>query len=146
MANDRDIPWNIPSDQKYFVDKLQSGLVLMGYGTYSLVSKPFGPGPNYVATTKDEPLRDGFIPVKDPIEFSLQATDDVWNIGGPGLLATTIDTLDELYITQVEGDFGCTKFFPPYQDNFELAWEKPPQTENGITFRYQLWRRKPRTA
>lgn len=143
MADEQGIPWDLPGDKKYFVDKLQSGLVLMGYGTYLEVRQPFGKLPNYVATTRtDEKLRDGFVAIANPTEFSLAATEDVWNIGGAGLLATTMDTLDELYITQLEGEFGCTKFFPPYQDDFELVAEEPAITENGITYRYQIWRRK----
>jgi dihydrofolate reductase len=143
MADEQGIPWDIPGDKKYFRDRLQGGgLVLMGYGTYLEVRQPFGELPNYVATSRTETLRDGFITVADPVEFSLQATEDVWNIGGAGLLANTMDTLDELYITQLDGDFGCTKFFPPYRDNFELVSEEPPVTENGITYRYQIWRRK----
>jgi dihydrofolate reductase len=142
MADEQGIPWDIPGDKKYFVDQLQSGLVLMGYGTYLEVRQPFGKLPNYVATTRNETLRDGFVAITDPVEFSLQATEDVWNIGGARLLATTMDTLDELYITQLEGEFGCTKFFPPYQEDFELSAEEPPITENGITYRYQIWRRR----
>jgi dihydrofolate reductase len=143
MADEQGIPWDIPGDKKYFRDRLQSGgLVLMGYGTYLEVRQPFGKLPNYVATSRTETLRDGFVTVADPVEFSLRATEDVWNIGGAGLLANTMDTLDELYITQLDGDFGCTKFFPPYQDDFELVSEEPPITENGITYRYQVWRRR----
>lgn len=143
MADEQGIPWDIPGDKKYFVDTLNSGgLVLMGYGTYLEVRQPFGRLPNYVATARHEVLREGFVAVTNPIKFSLEATEGVWNIGGADLLATTMDTLDELYITQLEGDFGCTKFFPPYQDDFELVFEQPPITENGITYRYQIWRRR----
>lgn len=141
MANDDDIPWNIPGDKKYFVDQLQTGLILMGYGTYIKLNGPFGKHDNYVATFNHESLKEGFIQVKGAVEFLKSLDDDIWNIGGPGLLATTMHLLDELYITQLEGDFGCTKFLPEFKESFSLTTESAPQRENDITYTYQVWTR-----
>lgn len=139
MANEQGIPWDIPGDKKYFVDSLQTGLILMGYGTYLEVKKPFGSQDNYVATGRGEELRQGFIKVADARQFLTQATDNVWNIGGPGLLTQTIDLVDELYITQLQADFNCTKFLPEFHDQFILKSESNPITENNITYTYQIW-------
>jgi dihydrofolate reductase len=139
MADDNGIPWNIPGDQSYFVDKLQTGLVLMGFGTYEEVEKPFGSRDNYVATRRVEPLRGGFIPINDVSKLKSSTSEDIWNIGGPGLLNSTMDLLDEIYITQLEGDFNCTKFLHEYKDKFKLKSESKPIRENGISYVYQVW-------
>jgi dihydrofolate reductase len=65
----------------------------------------------------------------------------VWNLGGALLFASTFDMADELYITQLEGNFGCTKFFPAYKDDFYLVSQSEPVTENNITFRFEVWKR-----
>lgn len=103
MAGDHGIPWDIPGDKKYFVDSLQSGLVLMGYNTYLEVKRPFGGHTNYVATTKKEELRNGFVSVTNVSDFLSSAKDDVWNIGGVNLLASTIQLLDKLYYYSTRG-------------------------------------------
>lgn len=113
----------------------------MGYGTYLEVKSPFGPHDNYVATARGEPLREGFATVEDAGAWLAAQTGDVWNIGGPGLLSTTLDFVDELYITQLDGDFGCTKFMPEFMHQFSLAWQSDPLTENGINYQYQVWKR-----
>jgi dihydrofolate reductase len=141
MANEQGIPWTLSGDQNYFVEHTQTGAVLMGYGTYREVEKPFGPHENFVATTRGEPLREGFITVDDARAWLAAQPGDVWDIGGPGLLHTTFDLIDELYITQLEGSFGCTKFFPEFHGQFTITWQSDPITENGITYRYQVWRR-----
>ena len=41
-------------------------------------------------------------------------------IGGAAVYAETIAEAEELLLTQVLGDFHCTKFFPPYRAEFEL--------------------------
>lgn len=142
IADDHGIPWQgkLPTDVKYFRDKtLSGGAVLMGYGTYTEFEKPLGGRQNFVATHKPGALREGFTAVHDAREF-LEATKDVWVIGGAALFAETLDMNDELYLTKLRGDFGCTKFFPEYDELFELASESEPITENGITFTFCVYR------
>lgn len=142
MADDKGIPWDLPTDRKYFVDQTATGTILMGYGTYLEFKTPFHGHTNYVATNRHEQLRPGFLPVADVRKFLQDAKEDVWNIGGAGLLATTLEYVDELHLTQLEGDFHCTKFLPEFKDKFSLVSESEPHTENGIIFRFQIWRHK----
>ncbi len=141
MANDTEIPWHLPTDLQYYRDQTRGQAVLMGYGMYKEFTKPFGDRTSYVATTSDEPLMEGFHKVKDAYKFLKDYKGDIWHLGGAGLFATTFDLVDELYLTQLEGDFGCTKFFPEYKDAFELVSESEPQEENGIKFTFQVWKR-----
>ena len=145
IADEHGIPWQgkIPGDVKYYTDKIKhGGVILMGYGVYKELSHPYEGGTNYVAT-KDhsEKLRPEFVPIDDAMEFLKNANDDVWDVGGAMLFASTIDFAEELYITQLEGDFKCTKFFPPYKNQFTLAHSEEPITENGVTYRFQVWKR-----
>ena len=143
MGDEKGIPWTLPTDQKFFVDKTATGLILMGYGTYTEFDQPFHDRTNYVATSKTEPLRQGFVAVPDARKFLTEnSRREVQHIGGPTLLHSTIDLLDELLITQLSGTYGCTKFLPEYKDRFELVKESEPLTENGIRYTFQTWRRK----
>jgi dihydrofolate reductase len=145
IADDHGIPWQgrIPSDVHYYRDKLKTGIILMGYGLYKELHNPYPGGTNYVATkgTADT-LRPGFERVEDAREFLKNAAGDVWNAGGALLFQSTIDLADELYLTKLDGDFGCTKFFPEYENDFELVSESQDYTENDITFRFTVWKRK----
>lgn len=144
IANDHGIPWQgkVPGDVKYYRDKISNGTLLMGYGLYVELAKPYPGGTNYVADLDDRRLRDGFKLVKDARKFLTETKGDVWNLGGAGLFASTIDMADELYITQLNKDFSCTKFFPEFKDKFTLKSESQPITENGITYTFQVWVRR----
>jgi len=144
MADDHGIPWRekVPKEIQYFRDQTSKGEILMGYGTYVEFSKPFHDHLNYVATSKDEELREGFEKVTDVRTFLADFKADLWNIGGAGLLSQTLDLHDELYISQLKGDFGCTKFFPEYEDMFELASAEDWITENDVTYRFEIWKKK----
>jgi len=145
MADDHGIPWRekVPKEIAYFREQTSKGDILMGYGTYVEFKKPFHEHVNYVATNKDEKLREGFEPIKDARDFLKNYSGElIWNIGGAGLLEHTLDLHDELYITQLKGDFHCTKFFPEYKDKFEMASAGDWITENGVTYRFEVWKRK----
>lgn len=139
MARADGIPWQLPREAKYFVDHIASAPILMGHGTYLEVAKPFHGGPDYVATGSDQSLREGFISVVDAREFLRDFEGDIWNIGGPGLLASTLDLLDELYVTQIDADFECTKFLPEYKDMFHLVSHSETQHEKGVRYRFEVW-------
>jgi dihydrofolate reductase len=144
MANDHGIPWQgkTPTDVKRFREKTTHSNVLMGYTTYTEFKVPLSDRKNYVASSKQENLREGFELVNDARKFLQDTQEDVWVIGGPGLIAATIDLVDELHITQLKAEFACTKFLPEYQDKFTLKEESEPITENNITYTFQTWVRK----
>jgi dihydrofolate reductase len=150
IADDSGIPWQgrIPSDSHYFVDQTSTGTIVMGYRTYAELSAPLGQSPNLVAVRagSSPPLRAGFVPVVDlePVLGHGPGTDAqgvVWIIGGAGLFAQSMPFADELYLTRLEADFTCTKFFPEFESDFHLLDSQPPLSENGIEFQFQIWRR-----
>jgi dihydrofolate reductase len=144
IADEHGIPWQgkVPTDVRQFRDKTTGSAVMMGRGWYVEQKLPLPNRRNLVATTKPEILRDGFELVTDARKFLQETTDDIWVGGGAGLFASTLDLADELYITQLDQDFHCTKLFPEFKDKFTLSEESQPITENGITYTFQLWQRK----
>ncbi len=141
LANDKGIPWQLLTDKHYFREKTEGGIVLMGYKTYEEFAQPLPNRRNIVASTSQQTVRQGFELIDDARQFLQQSREDVWVIGGAGLFEQTLDLAEELYLTQVSGDFHCTKFFPEFKDAFRLVSESKPFSENGISFTFQIWRR-----
>ncbi len=136
------IPWTLPGDSAYFRDKTAQGLIVMGGATYTEFASPLHDRVNYVLTTRTEPLREGFQPVASVAELQVgRPDDDVWVIGGAFVYSDTIGQADELLLTQVHGDFHCTKFFPPYQDRFTLVDASDNQRDGEVEYRFETWRR-----
>ncbi len=144
LADNNGIPWQgkIPGDVAQFRDKTIGGAVMMGAGWYKEQIKPLPNRRNLVATNTTEELRDGFEKITDARKFLGETKDDIWVGGGAGLFASTLDLADELYLTRIDKDFGCTKFFPNFEDKFTLKSESPPITENNITYHFQTWVKK----
>ena len=141
IANEEGIPWDLPSDSAYYKKKVSRGKILMGYGTYLNHASPLHNATEYVATSRLEPLRDGFKAVAD-IDLFLNQGGLTWVLGGSVLFESALPYADELYITQVNGNFHCTKFFPSFEKDYVLVKKSSIKKENGTEFQYQIWRSK----
>jgi dihydrofolate reductase len=150
IATDSGIPWKLPGDTAYFRDKTATGVILMGRATYNEFSAPLHERENFVLTADSAPLRSGFRPVGSLDRLVVEHPgEDIWVIGGARVYAGTIGEADELLLTQVVGDFLCTKFFPPYRTGFRLAVQSDDRQDGATTYRFETWQRlasKPRSS
>jgi dihydrofolate reductase len=143
LATDKGIPWHLPSDIAYFRRKTKGYKILMGYNMYTELEKPLPDRQNFVLTHDDEPLRPGFWPIRDLEKFFKDNEDqDIWIVGGAKVFALTLDRTIELYLTRIEGDFNCTKFFPEFIADFNLKSKSEAQNENDLRFSFEIWQRK----
>src|SRR5580698_6218072 len=137
------IPWKLPGESAYFREKTATGLIVMGRATYDEFAAPLHDGENYVLSTTTAPLRAGFQAITGlPQLRTAHPDEDIWVIGGATVYEETIGEADELLLTQVLKDFKCTKFFPPYQADFELASQSAEHQEGGVTYRFEVWQRR----
>ena len=142
IATDSGIPWTLPGDSAYFRAKTSSGLIVMGRATYDEFAAPLHDRENFVFSTTTAPLRKGFLVVASLDELcAAHPGEDVWVIGGATVYAETIGHADELLLTQVRGDFDCTKFFPPYRATFALQSTSEEHQEEGVAYQFETWRR-----
>lgn len=131
------------TDKQYFASKTSGHAVLMGYQTYvgDLGQTPLPNRKNFVVVRHGTSLRPGFEAVEDVHEFLKQFDQDIWIIGGAKLFADTLTKVAELYLTELVGDFHCTKFFPEFHPQFRLKQKGNPMSEQGITFRFSIYQR-----
>jgi dihydrofolate reductase len=145
IANEHGIPWQgkIPTDSEYFGKQTEIGVILMGYGTYEEFDAPLHDRENFVVVRPDTAeLRPGFVPISDAAQFfAMHSKDVVWVIGGAALFAISLPLADELFLTQLDADFRCTKFFPKYSDTFELERNLGSHVESDITYHFEIWQR-----
>lgn len=145
IANDHGIPWDLPTDKQFYRDAIKNDDIIMGMGTYRELKKLMSTKRNIVASKSVVTLQPGYELTTDAhaeLEKYKNTEKIIWNTGGAQLFASTIDLADELYLTLIDKDFQCTKFFPEYEQQFEMVREDEPITENGATFRITVWRRK----
>ncbi|MDB5170025.1 MAG: dihydrofolate reductase [Candidatus Saccharibacteria bacterium] len=135
------IPWNIPEDHRHFRSFTEHGVVVMGWATYEEFALPLPNRRNIVVSRTQQPVREGWELITDVEAFLQLATEDVWIIGGAQLYASTLQFCDELYLTQVVGDFNCDRFFPPFEADFTLQDQSPMQTSGQYQYQFNVYQR-----
>ena len=141
IASGGKIPWDIPHDQQRFLDLTKGGVCVMGTATYEDMGQALpdrrnivlNPDPNYKLDDAE---------VMQDLDAAIAIAPDVWVIGGAEIFKQTIDRADMLEITKVDGDYGCDRFFPPFENDFVLTNSSLPMQENGTTFVYATYSRK----
>ena len=141
---------HIPTDMKYFKDHTMGKVVVMGRKT--LESMPGGKGLpgriNYVLSTRRDFTAERCITVGSIDELHEELgkydPDEVFLIGGAALYNRLYRECERLYITKIDADLDADTFIVNIDEDpaFEIESESGPVTENGLTYRFTVYRKK----
>lgn len=140
IAKDGLQPWKLPTDENYFREqtKLYGGVVLMGRKTFEVIGASLPGRQNFVLTRDREFDAEG-INVIHNLDAFLDEHPEVWIVGGAELYEQTLTRASELYITEIQEDFGCSTFYPRF-DKFTPSINGEEQTENGLRFTFNIYK------
>ena len=154
------LPWNLPSDLKHFKeitcavsDPTKKNAVIMGRKTWESLPAKFRPLPgrvNVVLSKAGLPdLPSGVLCFRSLDEalngLTRPIIEKVFVIGGEQIYAHAMEhpSCRKLYVTHVQGEYGCTAFFPPISRKFSPVAASEPQTEGGIILHFSEYSRLP---
>ncbi|XP_053742294.1 dihydrofolate reductase-like [Synchiropus splendidus] len=173
IGKDGHIPWNLPKEFKFFLDKIssvnQSGkLNMLIWGRLCWQSHPKStlPLPNTIHVVLSNTLS----AVPEHAHYVLPDLDSACNLAGQYPLSELIETIwviggpevyksamahpwcDLIYLTDIMADFDCDIFFPDFdKDEFKEQEgfhdiEHEIQEENGIKYKFQVFKREIKDA
>ena len=136
-------PWKIPEDEAYFAEKTKSlgATIIVGSTTYKTFKGPLVDRNNYVLTSDKTPI-EGVELVHNLDHFLKDYADkDLWVIGGANVFGQVLEAgvVDEVYVTNIQADFGCTQFFPNLGEEFKLVSQSDLHEQNGFIFSYEVY-------
>ncbi len=136
-------PWSIPDDERYFLEQTSKwgGEVLMGSNTYGVIGHALKDRKNYVAS-RDAVAVNGAEVVTDLEAFLKAFQRDLWVIGGASVFEQALRYAEELYLTEIQADFACDKFFPDYASGFMPFGEEAIQEQNGFNFKFTVYTKR----
>jgi dihydrofolate reductase/thymidylate synthase len=147
------LPWNLALDLKHFkeittavVNPTKKNAVIMGRKTWVSLPQKFRPLPGRVNLVLSKESR-----LNLPSEvLCSQSLDDALTqlsssniessfvIGGAQIFAQAIEhpLCQKLYVTHVQGEYGCDAFFPPISRQFFPISASEQYQEKGISFQF----------
>lgn len=119
--------WQIPEDMKHFREVTKGHPVIMGQVTFESIGKPL-PNRLNVVLTLDDNFKDDRVTISKSIEEGINIAkendnEEIFIIGGASIYKQTINMIDRLYVTEVEGEYEADTFFPDYSQFSKIISE-----------------------
>lgn len=109
------LPWpRLSRDMQWFKDKTTDNIVIMGSTTWHSLNKPL---PNRINVVISSRLQvNSNLTFSDPIDAIAELKEryrkkDIYIIGGQTLYDSVKELVDIFYITEIDADYTCDKFF-----------------------------------
>ena len=166
IGKEGSLPWALPSDMKHFkavtLEARPSGkvnAVVMGRKTWESIPEKWRPlaGRLNVVLTKD----DRYVLPENVLKFQSfeealaflnteyqERVNDIFVIGGASLYAQAIShpLCQKIYLTVIDGNFGCDVFFPEFKKSFKQAERSKEYLENGLKYSFSVYARSANNA
>jgi dihydrofolate reductase len=116
IGNNGELPWPKNSaDLKWFKDTTLNSAVVMGRGTwYSGMPKPLPKRRNIVIT--NTPIDGVECYTLDQFKSTYSfMSQPIWIIGGAQLLESSLDIIEEIWLSRIKGTYKCDTFLPKDQ-------------------------------
>ena len=117
------IPWHLPEDFKWFKQMTTGHVIVMGRKTFESIGQPL-PNRETIVLSRGAFLHPG-VKTINSLE-ALPALNDgreIFICGGAQVYAQALPLCSDLYLTLVKRTVEGDAFFPPFEDQFELAEE-----------------------
>jgi dihydrofolate reductase len=108
------MPWpRLKGDMQWFRQMTTNQIVIMGSTTYDSLDKPLPNRINVVISRKRELGNHTFDDCGAALDFCAVEYPDkeIFIIGGSAIYEAYLDIIDRFYITEIDADYECDKFF-----------------------------------
>jgi dihydrofolate reductase len=152
------IPWHLKADMGHFKEitskttsEKNKNAVIMGRITWDSLPNKFKPLPDRINVVlsrhnQDLQLPKGVIVVPSldqalDLLAQVQDLEKVFIIGGAQLYKEAIEhpKFEKLYLTRIDGEYGCEVFFPEYEKIRKLVKKTEVFEEAGIKYWFEEW-------
>ena len=129
LSREGQIPWDHPSDRRFFREQTMGQCVLLGRRTFeSLGNRVLDGRYCAVLSHRTMALPSGWPPgsvyvapnIEAAISWCAQHGTNLYIAGGASIYAQTLALADELWLSRIEGDYRCDQFFPEIPKCFRI--------------------------
>ena len=146
IGKDNDLPWHLPDDMKFFMQKTTGHHVIMGRKNFESLPPKFSPLPNrtnIIMTRKTDYHPEG-TEVVHSLEDALAAAErggeqEVFIIGGGEIYKLGLDRADILYLTEIKTEMDGDAYFPEIDlDKWKETARTPHTTDDRHKYAFDF--------
>lgn len=119
IGRNGDLLINIPEDKKFFKERTNGSIVIMGRKTWdSLPKKPLPNRKNYVISKSQKHVNGvDFISMDSAIELIQNEDSDIFIIGGGQIYEKLLPYCEKVFVTKIYKSFKSDTFFPNIEED-----------------------------
>ena len=146
IGKDNDLPWHLPDDMKFFMQKTTGHHVIMGRKNFESLPPKFSPLPNrtnIIMTRKTDYHPEG-TEVVHSLEDALAVAErggeqEVFIIGGGEIYKLGLDRADILYLTEIKTEMDGDAYFPEIDlDKWKETARTPHTTDDRHKYAFDF--------
>ncbi|MEP6664597.1 MAG: dihydrofolate reductase [Verrucomicrobiota bacterium] len=115
------IPWHLPEDFKWFKKMTTGQVVVMGRKTFASIGKPL-PNRTTIILSRTNYQFPGVCTISSLSQIT-EEEREIFICGGAQIYREALPLCSDLYLTLVKRVVEGDAFFPPFENDFELAEE-----------------------
>ena len=140
------MPWYIPGELKRFRQLTENNIVIMGRKTYLALGKPLPDRINIVLSRSETFSGENLYTARTLADAISMATEnwpekEIFIGGGANLYRQVLDTVDAMYITEIDAEFEGDTYFPDF-DESNFTKEINQHCESTVPYTYVTYTRK----
>lgn len=141
------LPWNLPEEYKYFLEKTRGGILLQGRHMQENQGQPLPGRETIVLSRKPDYAPPPGVKVAQSLPAGLaqaQASPHpgpIWIGGGLEIYREALAYVDRIYVTEIDADYEADTFFPWANftnAGFTRVVEEHPGPPGPVTFTYKV--------
>ena len=146
IGKDGAMPWYIPGELKRFRQLTENNIVIMGRKTYLSLGNPLPKRINIVLS-RGEIFTDENLYTAHSLSDAIAMAAENWPEkeifigGGANLYNQVIDSVDTMYITEIDAEFEGDTYFPDFDEN-NFIKEINGHFESTVPYTYVTYTRK----
>ena len=144
IGKNHTMPWHLPEDLKYFKEKTNSAVIIMGRKTFESLPKVL-PNRKHIVITTDENYKvdNEMVEVKHSLEEVVNtyahSLEEAFIIGGAQIYKQAINYCKKLYITLIYENFEADTYFPKInKNNFVEVYSSEIMISKNKNLKYQF--------
>jgi dihydrofolate reductase len=152
IGKNNDLPWRLPDDMKFFMNKTKGHFVVLGRKNFESLPHKYKPLPdrtNVIVTRQKDFHAPGCIVVnnmEDALATARRGGEtEAMIIGGADIYSLSLPYADRLYLTEIHADVEGDVYFPEFDKNDWRQVSRVPHDQDekhAYSFDFVLYERK----
>lgn len=122
IGRNKDLPWHLPDDMKYFMQTTKGHHVIMGRKNYDSIPEKFRPLPNRtnIVVTRQQNLQAPHCTIVHSLDEAMKIAreagePELFIIGGSAIYQLGIPFAQRLYLTEIQAELSGDTYFPDFE-------------------------------